>query len=274
MNMYFVFFNGDFIPFEEAKIPITDKGFLFGQAIFTTILVKDAKAYFLQSHIKRIKSHCKKMNIPFPLISLESLKKLIKKNKANIGSYRLKVIVTAGSEYEKGAVLITLEKEEPLLKKSLELCVYKKPTSFPPLRIKSLVYYDRFVLREFAQKHGFDDCVTFDANQYLLEASVANIFWIKNKTLYFPSPRLLYFRGIILVSALVIARKLKLKIQCGNYTVKDLHNANLFYCNNIMGILPVKSLKNVSLDYDQNLQSCFLNQYSLFANCHAVDLKT
>jgi len=109
-------------------------------------------------------------------------------------------------------------------------------------------------------------------NKYLLETSVANVFWIKNNSLHFPDPKLLYFRGIVLTTALVIAKKLKMKVQYGKYTIKDLSGSHLFYCNSMKGILPVKSLENTPLSWDLSLQNTLLEQYMLFSKEHWVDL--
>ncbi|PIS00562.1 MAG: hypothetical protein COT84_07105 [Chlamydiae bacterium CG10_big_fil_rev_8_21_14_0_10_35_9] len=268
--MSFVFLNGEFIPSCSGKV--ADSEFLHRQGVFTTILVKEGKAFFLHNHIKRINRHCKKSNILAPYISIRTIKELLMKNNAYKGLYRLKILVAAEvKDLQKNTLLITLEKEAPN-KSAFSLCKYIRPAPFASNRVKSLAYCDRLALRKFANSRGFDDCLTFDMNKYLLETSVANVFWIKNNSLHFPDPKLLYFRGIVLTTALVIAKKLKMKVQYGKYTIKDLSGSHLFYCNSMKGILPVKSLENTPLSWDLSLQNTLLEQYMLFSKEHWVDL--
>ncbi|MDG1832053.1 MAG: aminotransferase class IV, partial [Verrucomicrobiota bacterium] len=49
-----VFLNGQFLPEEEAKVSVFDRGFLYGDGIFETLRVNNGKPFLLDRHIGRL----------------------------------------------------------------------------------------------------------------------------------------------------------------------------------------------------------------------------
>ncbi len=85
-----VFLNGQICLEQDAKIPINDRGFLFGEGIFTTIRVRQGKCEFLQSHLKRLEEQAKNLNFDISHLQFDWISKIIQYNKAYEGIWRLK----------------------------------------------------------------------------------------------------------------------------------------------------------------------------------------
>ena len=49
-----VFLNGRLIPLEEAKVPVLDRGFIFGDGVYELIPVYSRVAFRLDEHIARL----------------------------------------------------------------------------------------------------------------------------------------------------------------------------------------------------------------------------
>jgi branched-subunit amino acid aminotransferase/4-amino-4-deoxychorismate lyase len=50
-----VYLNGTFLPLSEAKISITDYGFLFGYSLFETMRAYNGNIFRLDDHLERLR---------------------------------------------------------------------------------------------------------------------------------------------------------------------------------------------------------------------------
>ncbi len=61
-----VYVNGDFVPFEEARIPIMDRGFLFADGIYEVSAVVDGRLVDNEGHLARLDRSLAEIRIPNP----------------------------------------------------------------------------------------------------------------------------------------------------------------------------------------------------------------
>ena len=66
-----VFINGSFVPFEEAKIPIMDRGFLFADGIYEVSAVLNSRLVDNDAHLARLERSLKEIRIPNPYTAAE-----------------------------------------------------------------------------------------------------------------------------------------------------------------------------------------------------------
>jgi D-alanine transaminase len=89
-----VYVNGSFVPLEEARVSILDRGFLFGDGIYEVSAVLDGKLVDNESHLQRLKRSVGEIGLALPL-TLEQIhgvqKELIARNKLNEGLVYLQV---------------------------------------------------------------------------------------------------------------------------------------------------------------------------------------
>ena len=60
------FVNGSFVPFEEAAIPITDRGFLFADGIYEVSAVLNGRLVDSDAHLARLDRSLREIRIPNP----------------------------------------------------------------------------------------------------------------------------------------------------------------------------------------------------------------
>ena len=65
--MDIIYFNGEFLPFENATISVYDRGFLFGDGIYEVIPVFDGKPFEIKAHLERLKKSLEAVQIDLPL---------------------------------------------------------------------------------------------------------------------------------------------------------------------------------------------------------------
>jgi D-alanine transaminase len=64
--MTLAYLNGEYLPLEECKVSVLDRGFLFGDAIYELIPVYNKKPFRIQAHLARLYSSIAKVNLNNP----------------------------------------------------------------------------------------------------------------------------------------------------------------------------------------------------------------
>lgn len=238
-NLPFVCLNGKLLLEEEACLPVTDRGFLFGDGVFTTLRVSDGKPEFFNLHLARLEQQCLALKITPPLISFDDIENLILLNQATEGIWRLKIIITAQewsqSQRPHSQLLLTVHPYHLAPFTPSRLCLYPEAVHRPVARLKTLAYLDRLYILDFAQQHHYDDALVVTSEGYLLETAFSNLFWVDDGQFYTPAPSLPYLQGIILNRL-----KATLSFKEATFCLHDIPpTAQVFTCNSLTHLRPV-----------------------------------
>lgn len=264
--MTIVFLEGKFIEESEASIPLTDRGFLFGDGIFTTMRVFEGKVEGLKTHLIHLQSQCAAINIEYPTIKEEWLYELVKQNQAFRGIWRLKIFVTGGDcrllvlQKRQGRLIMTLKPVEIHFPEEACLGIYPIPFSSPLASVKSLSYLDRLHMADYASRNDVDDVAVLSPEGYLLETSFANLFWKEGDAFFSPEPSHQLLQGATLF---LIAKEINIFFV--KKRIEEIsQKAQVFLCNSIRGIIPVKQIGKYHFFRDLKLEK-FLHQCYLEA---------
>jgi D-alanine transaminase len=66
-----VYLNGEFMPLEEARVPVLDRGFIFGDGIYEVIPVYSRHPFRLPEHLARFERSHQAIRIPNPMSNAE-----------------------------------------------------------------------------------------------------------------------------------------------------------------------------------------------------------
>ncbi len=66
MSEQICFLNGEFLPLAEARIPVLDRGFIFGDGVYDVVPVYGRKLFRLDEHLARLNRSLDKIRIPRP----------------------------------------------------------------------------------------------------------------------------------------------------------------------------------------------------------------
>jgi len=62
-----VYLNGDYLPLEEARIPVLDRGFLFGDGVYEVIPAYGGRPFRLREHLQRLENSLRAIRMEPPL---------------------------------------------------------------------------------------------------------------------------------------------------------------------------------------------------------------
>jgi D-alanine transaminase len=94
MSSRIVFLNGSFLPYEEAKIPIMDRGFLFADGIYEVSAVLNGALVDHEGHFARLERSLREIRIPNPHATAEWTRlcqELVRRNGLSEGLVYLQV---------------------------------------------------------------------------------------------------------------------------------------------------------------------------------------
>lgn len=238
-----VFIDGTFVEKEQAKISLLDRGFLFGEGVFTTIKINQGKCEFYLDHMARLTEHAQQLKLPLPAIKLDDILALIKLNHAQEGTWRLKIIITALH-----TVFILENFEEKKIQ--YRLAVFPMEIENPLGKIKTLSYCLYLHAYYYAQERGYHDCLLIDSQKNILETSRANIFWLDKGVCWIPDCTLNYLKGIILSH---LIRVCPYPIKFTKNTLAYLPDtAHVYICNALIHCKPVIAIQE--REFERNIE--------------------
>ena len=250
-----IYFNGKFVPKNEARTSIYDHGFLYGDGVFEGIRAYNGRVFRLDEHIERLYDSAKAIDLKIPLSKTEMIKAIIETlKKNNLKDAYIRPIVSRGDGdlgldprkcakpnifiitqewgaiygdlYEKGLTPITV-------------VVRRNASEAMPPNIKSMNYLNNILAKIEANAKGGDEAIMFDVHGNISEGSGDNIFIIKNNRILTP-PTMNNLRGITRAAAIELARREGIEVLEINIGFFDLYTADeIFVTGTAAEIAPI-----------------------------------
>ncbi len=195
-----VFLNGKFVPPAKAVVSVFDRGFLYGDALWETMLVTGGRPFRWPEHLRRLQHgvDALKLSLPYSHDELRAFAaQLIRRNQMPEAMLRLTLsrgVAARGYSPRHAthpAVVMTLlpapavpPAKPPrwrLITSSLRL-----PANDPLARFKTANKLRHVLARAEADEAGAGDALLLNSNGHLAEAASANLFWVKNKVVHTP----------------------------------------------------------------------------------------
>lgn len=250
-----IYFNGKFVPKQEARTSVYDHGFLYGDGVFEGIRAYNGRVFRLDGHLDRMYDSAKAIDLKVPLSKEEMKKAIIETLKRNgLKDAYIRPIVTRGDGdlgldprkcpvpnvfiitqewgamygdlYEKGLTAVTVGIRR------------NAPEALPP-NIKSLNYLNNILAKIEANVKGGDEAIMLDVHGNVSEGSGDNIFVVKNGKILTP-PTLNNLRGITRAAAIELAIKDRISVSETNMGLFDIYTADeVFVTGTAAEIAPV-----------------------------------
>lgn len=250
--------NGRFLRADRARIPLTDRGFRFGDGIFETIRLEAGLPYQWPLHMTRMAEGLAALRIPAPAVDwATTAKKLIKKNRATEGFLRLSI--TRGSESTgylpspNSTAFWVMEylpaRPIPTAPAKLWLSTHARaPLAALPVNQKLAHGIGSTLALLEAKDNGCDEALQRTTNGLLSSAASANLFWVKNKALFTPALGTGCLNG---TTRAAIMRLAPVPVHEIDAELSTIENAEaLFLTNCRVGIWPVKGLQPTGLHFN------------------------
>lgn len=194
----FVSFNLQIIPAEKSFISAISSASLYGKGVFTTIAVYNSKSFLWEKHWQRLRENSAKLNIDLTEFAEEAVKNALsetmKKNNLETGRARLTFFDESSSGIWKfetanktNLLITTADFRETKAELRLTVSPFPVNSKSPLANIKSCNYLENLLALEEAKKRGFDEAIRFNEKEEIVAASMANIFWVKDKKILTPA---------------------------------------------------------------------------------------
>ena len=260
---YQIWLNGDYVPRDEARIPMTDRGFRLGDVVFDTSRTFDGAVFKLRDHLDRLYRSLKYVRIE-PELSIDEMERLtlevVERNESLRrelnDDYMITQIVTGGDGRRgdsEPSVSIWIDplgapRWAPAYSGGAH-AVIPKTRAYPSESLDPKVkHYSRlnFVLAEMEAADVDPDAlpVLLDMDGKVSEGTGANFFVVTGGTLRTPRDNST-LQGVSRMTVMEIADTLGIPAVEDDLQPYDLYTADeAFFCSTPYCILPVGRIDN------------------------------
>lgn len=204
-----IYFNGSFMPIEEAKVPVLDRGFIFGDGVYEVIPVYSRRAFRLHEHLARLQHSLDGIQLPNPHSVdewVDILNELVARNPPEDQYLYLHItrgVAPRDHAFPKPAVAPTVfAMSNPLVHPPAALlqsgvaCITAQDNRWLRCDIKSIALLSNVLLRQAAVAAGCAEAILIRDDTFLTEGAASNIFVVKDGVLLAPPKDNLMLPGI------------------------------------------------------------------------------
>lgn len=259
-----VYFRGDFVPLEEAKVSILTQALHYGTGVFEGIRgywdadSRDIYLFRLREHYERLKRNCKLLKITLPLTVNEMCDftaELIQRNKffENVYvrplAYKSARSIGVKLAPEDDFFIVTVPFGDYLATgRGLNVCISswrRTEDNAIPCRGKiSGGYVNCALAADEARDAGYDEAVMLSESGHVSEGPGFNIFMVRNHKLVTPGETENILEGITRDSVIRLAQEeLHLPVEVRKIDRSELYVCDeLFFCGTAAQIAPITSV--------------------------------
>ena len=202
-----VFLNGKFMPVEEARVPVLDRGFIFGDGVYELIPVYSRVPFRMDEHLARLERSLAAVRIRNPYSRAEwrdIIQQLVAKQSFEDQGVYFQVtrgVARRDHAFPKDAVPTVFVMSNPLVNPPQELvergaaAVSAVDDRWHHCDIKSISLIGNCLLRQVSADAGAVETILF-RDGFLTEASASNVFVVKGGVILSPPKSNLILPGI------------------------------------------------------------------------------
>jgi branched-chain amino acid aminotransferase len=251
----YVFLNGTVVAESEARISAYDHGFLYGDGIYETMRAYEEVVFMLDRHLERLRRSASliKLGLPEEAYFKDAVLLALRANR--LADAYIRITVSRG----KGPIgldpalcgeptLIIFAEQfvpypESLYKEGVKLVVVgtrRNLASAIDPKIKSLNFLNNILAKIEAKERGAYEAIMLNAEGFIAEGTVSNIFFVIDGTLCTPSAEAGILDGITRELVIDLAYREGIDVREGKFTVEDLFGATeVFFTNTTSEVMPV-----------------------------------
>jgi D-alanine transaminase len=251
-----VYLNGQFMPLEEARVPVLDRGFIFGDGVYEVIPVYSRRPFRLAEHLRRLQHSLDGIRLANPHSEPEwanLIQQLVEQNEGEDQYLYLHItrgVAKRDHAFPNPPVPATVfmmsnpfpEPPSALLRAGV-CAVTATDNRWLRCDIKSIALLPNVLLRQAAVDAGCAETVLIRDNNFLTEGAASNIFAVKDGTLLAPPKDNLMLPGITYDVILEIAQANDIPCQVRRIDVNEVFDADeLLLTSSTKEVLPITRL--------------------------------
>lgn len=266
----FIWFNGEMVKWQDAKVSVMSHGLHYGTSVFEGIRCYDSHRgpiiFRHREHMQRLKDSAKIYRLPVRLSVdelMESARSVIRKNKLSsayirplvfIGDVGLGVNPPEGYDtdimiaaFPWGAYL-----GEAALENGIDAMVSSwnrmAPNTLPTVAKAGGNYLSSLLVGSEARRHGYQEGIALDVQGYLSEGAGENIFLVKDGILFTPPFTSSALPGITRDAIITLAKEADIEVREQTLSRESLYLADeVFMTGTAVEITPVRSVDAIQV---------------------------
>lgn len=249
-----IFLNGKFMPIEEARIPVLDRGFIFGDGVYEMVPVYSRVPFRLDEHLVRLDRSLAAVRIKNPYTQAEwrdIILQLVAKQPFDDQGIYFQVtrgVAKRDHAFPQGVEPTVFIMSNPLVSPPKELvqkggtAVSAQDFRWLQCDIKSISLIGNCLLRQVSADVGAVETILFRDGK-LTEASASNVFIVKGGVIASPPKSHLILPGITYDVVLEIAQAAKLPLELRDVSEAEVRSADeVWVTSSSKEVLPIVTL--------------------------------
>lgn len=262
MTMRTVYLNGDYLPENEAKVSIFDRGFLMADGVYEVTSVLDGKLIDFAGHAKRLQRSLSELDMVSPITMddlLEVHRELVRVNEIDEGMVYLQItrgapddrdFVFPPNDTPATIVLFTQNKpglaNSPAAKKGMRvISIADERWGRRDIKTVQLLYPS--MGKMMAKAAGADDAWMVEDGA-VTEGTSNNAYIVKGNTIITRHLGNEILHGITRAAVLRFAKEAQMKVEERSFTIAEAQNADeAFITSASTFVMPVVEIDGASL---------------------------
>jgi D-alanine transaminase len=234
-----IYLNGEYMPIEEAKVSVLDRGFIFGDGVYEVIPVYSRRAFRLAEHLRRLEHSLDGIRLSNPYsegewtIIINELISRISGEDLYLYLHITRGVAKRDHAFPSPPVNPTVfMMSNPLPTPPAELlesgvcAVTAQDNRWLRCDIKTIALLPNVLLRQMAVDAGCAETILIRDNAFMTEGAASNIFVVKDGKLFAPPKDNLMLPGITYDVILEIAAADKIPCEVRRITVAEVFAAD------------------------------------------------
>ena len=271
-----VYLDGNYTQKNEAKLSILDRGFLFGDGVYELIPIYNRHIFYVENHLKRLKSSLNLINIDSSIIDdtqiIDIIKDLVSKN--NYINHYIYIHISRGvdktrnhiyAKSSKPTVLIMGESYTPFSKQDIKKgksAICEDDYRWLKSNIKSTSLLANVLIKNKAyNEKAYEALLIRDG--YLTEGSASNVFIVTNNIIKTPVLSNKLLPGITRKFLTDLIKKHNLEFSECEISKDDLFESDEIFCSSSTNpVVPISQLDDKVISKEAGQVSMTLYQHA------------
>jgi len=248
------FVNGEFLPIEKAMVPIEDRGYQFGDAVYEVVNSYKGKFFGLEEHLDRLERSLRELS--YPPVSRDHIKKIMGEILSRSGMERASVYLQisrgvaprshAFSGVNGVQVIMTVrpvrEVSEELRRKGVQV-VTAEDIRWGRCDIKTVQLLANCLAKQKAVEAGAYDAVFVTAEGVVRESTISNLFIVKDGVILTHPADHHILNGITRIMTIECCRELDLPLIEKAFTKSEMFVSDeVFLTGTTIEVMPVVTI--------------------------------
>lgn len=260
MGIPLAYVEGYYVHIDEAKVPLEDRGYLFADAVYETIIALNGIPFRLKDHLNRLKRSADEAKIPF-VYHMYEVEKIIHDGieLSEFKSTKIYIQLSRGvgprehlpPKVTNPNLVATFREHLPVLRYVVNRGI--KVMSYPDIRwkrcdIKTTMLLANVLAKMEAHEKGYDDALFVDDNGKVRECTSSAFGIFKGDVLVFPElgPHILPSITRQIVSS--IAERIGFQVVEDTIKYDELKDVDeAFLCSTLQDITPIVKIDDLQI---------------------------